>query len=141
MSIRITVIGAGLLLGLWTFPAAAEVVVVVSVDNPTTSLTRDELSDIYLGRLNRFPNGDRVVPIDQREGLPSHDEFYDEYLGRSPAEIKAHWSKLIFTGRGQPPRAVPDGGVVVEIVAGDPNAIGYVEPGLLNDRLRVVPIE
>lgn len=105
------------------------------------ALSRGELADIYLGRINRLPNGDPVVPIDQRESSSAYGAFYREYLGRSAAQIKAHWSKLIFTGRGHPPQTVRDGNAAADAVAEDPHAIGYVEPGLVNDHLRVVPIE
>lgn len=135
-----TVLG-GLLLSLAAGTASAEVVVVVSADNPVETLSRAQLTDIYLGRLNHFPNGDAVVPIDQRESSPAHDEFYTRYLGQSPAQIKAHWSKLIFTGRGQPPRAVSGGAAAAELVAGHPNAIGYLDAELVDERLQVVSVE
>lgn len=121
--------------------ALADVVVVVSSENPVTSLTRTQLADIYLGRLSRFPNGGSVVPVDQKEGADSRAEFYSEYLGQSPAQIKAHWSKLIFTGRGQPPRSVADGSAMVEYIAGHPDAIGYIDPDHVNDDVRIVSIE
>jgi ABC-type phosphate transport system substrate-binding protein len=138
---KLTTAACGLLLSLAASAATAEVVVVVSANNPVESLSRAQLTDIYLGRLNRFPNGDPVVPIDQRERSPTHDEFYSQYLGQSPAQIKAHWSKLIFTGRGQPPRAVPDDEAAAELVAENPNAIAYVDAGAVNERLRVIAIE
>ncbi len=138
---KLTTFACGLLLSLAAGAATAEVVVVVSADNPVETLSRTQLTDIYLGRLNRFPNGDAVVPIDQRESSPAHDEFYNRYLGQSPAQIKAHWSKLIFTGRGQPPRAVPGGDAAAELVAENPNAIGYLDASLVDERLRMVTIE
>ncbi|MDZ7842536.1 MAG: phosphate ABC transporter substrate-binding protein [Gammaproteobacteria bacterium] len=131
---------SGLLLG-FAAAAAAEVVVVVSSQNPVEALSRAQLADIYLGRLHRFPNGDPVIPIDQKERSPAHDEFYSEYLGQSPAQVKQHWSKLIFTGRGQPPRSVSDDLAAAETVAGNPNAIGYLDAGLVDDRLRIIAIE
>jgi len=133
--------GSALMLGIAMAAAHAEVVVVVSAENPVQSLTRAELADIYLGRLDRFPNGDRVVPIDQKDGSPARDEFYEEYIGRTPAQVKAHWSKLIFTGRGQPPRSVASGDAAADAVAGNPHAIAYIDSGLVDERLRVVSIE
>jgi ABC-type phosphate transport system substrate-binding protein len=121
--------------------AQAEVVVVVSADSTVDSLSRAELTDIYLGRLNRFPDGSTAVPIDQSERSSAHDEFYSKYLGRTPAQIKAHWSRLIFTGRGQPPRSVRNGDAVLDAIADNPNAIGYVDSQLVDDRLRVVRVE
>lgn len=121
--------------------ASAEVVVVVSAENPVESLSHAELADIYLGRMHNFPNGQSVMPVDQREKSPSHDAFYSRYLGRTPAQIKSHWSKLIFSGRGQPPRTVADDRAMAEFVAENPRAIGYLSPEQVDKRLRVVPIE
>ncbi|MDN3519416.1 phosphate ABC transporter substrate-binding protein [Aquisalimonas lutea] len=131
----------GLVCSLMIGTAAAEIVVVVSRDNPVDSLSRTELADIYLGRMDRFPNGDPAMPIDQAERSPAHDAFYNDYLGRSPAQIKAHWSRLIFTGRGQPPRSLKDGDTVAEFIADNPRAIGYVDRSMVGEQLRVVTIE
>lgn len=141
MSKRLAAIVAGLVLSLAVTAAPAEIVVVVSSESPVERLTRAQLADIYLGNLSRFPSGEPAIPIDQAERAPAHDAFYREYLDRTPAQIKAHWSKRIFTGRGQPPRAVPDGNAVADIVADDPRAIGYVDSELVDDRLQVVTIE
>jgi ABC-type phosphate transport system substrate-binding protein len=117
------------------------VVVVVSADSPVNEIPRLHLADLYLGRTTRFPDGESARPIDQEAGSPSRTAFYDTYLGRSQAEIKAHWSKIIFTGRGRPPKAVANDEEVKELVAGDPSAVGYVERRLVDDSVRVVEVE
>jgi ABC-type phosphate transport system substrate-binding protein len=117
------------------------VVVVVSAENPLTEIPRLHLADLYLGRTKRFPNGEPAVPIDLAPESPIRKEFYDTYLGRSQAEIKAHWSKIIFTGRGRPPKALPTGEEVKELVAGDPGAVGYIERRLVDDSVRIVRVE
>jgi len=131
----------GLLFSLVVGTAWAEVVVVVSVQNPTETLSRAELSDIYLGRLNRFPNGTAVVPVDQRESSPAYTEFYRYYLEKTPTQIKAHWSKLIFTGRGQPPARVANESAMANAIAASSRAIGYLNSTIIDERLRVVVIE
>jgi hypothetical protein len=55
--------------------------------------------------------------------------------------MKAYWSKLVFTGRGNPPREVANVEALRRLVAGDPNAIGYLERSLVDSRLRIVRIE
>lgn len=128
-------------MSLAVVPAVADVVVVVSADSGVESLSRAQLTDIYLGRANRFPNGEPAEPIEQRENSPARQEFYGKYLNQSLAQIKAHWSRLIFTGRGQPPPTVADDSAVADLVAGNPNAIGYVDADFMDDRLRVVEVE
>lgn len=121
--------------------ARADVVVVVAADSPVETLSVAALTDIYLGRLNRFPDGTAAVPVDQSERSPQHAAFYRDFLGRTPAEIKSHWSRLIFTGRGRPPQSVRDGNAVAELVAAHRGAIGYLDAALVDDSLKVVRIE
>ncbi len=138
---QLALTACGLVLSLMLHAAAAEVVVVVSADSPVKTLTGAELSDIFLGKKNRFPNGESAIPINQAESQPAYKEFYNDYLGRSTAQIKSHWSKLIFTGRGRPPESVASGPAAADFIAGNPNAISYIDPGLVDERLRVLPIE
>lgn len=128
----------GLALGLGTGAAAAEVVVVVSSRNPVTALEKNRVVDIFLGRASRFPNGERAVPIDQAEGSAAREEFYARFADRSPAQIKAHWSKVIFTGRGLPPKEVPNSIEVKKEVAQNPNALGYMERNLVDGSVKVL---
>jgi len=56
----------------------------------------------------------------------------------SAAQLKAFWSKIIFTGRGQPPTAVGTGLDAKKLVVANPNAIGYIDQSLVDSSLRVV---
>ncbi|MGQ4879105.1 phosphate ABC transporter substrate-binding protein [Billgrantia sp. LNSP4103-1] len=141
MPSRLKRIGCSLLLCLVSSTALAEVVVVVSAQNPVAALSRSELADIYLGRASRFPNGRPATPVDHRENSPAYLAFYREYLGQTPAQIKMHWSRLIFTGRGQPPRSLADSMAVADFIAGNATAIGYLDNAHLDQRLRVVTVD
>lgn len=134
-------IGIIVALTSWLTPAWADIVVVVSAENAIERISRSELSDLYLGRRNQFPHGEPAVPLDQHEGSQAYPEFYEAYLSQTPAQIRSHWSRLIFTGRGQPPRSVSDGEAMADAVAADSRAIGYLDSGLVDERLRVVQIE
>jgi ABC-type phosphate transport system substrate-binding protein len=118
--------------------ARADVVPVVSAKSPVTALTAAQVADIFLGKTSRFPDGPEAVPVDQPEESSLRDRFYAQFTGKSPAQVKAHWSKIIFTGRGQPPRQVANGQEAKRFVAGNPNAIGYIDNTLVDDTVRVV---
>lgn len=119
-------------------PALAGAVAVVSAKSAIIGLSKEQVADIFLGRSSRYPNGDLAVPIDQVEGSPARDEFYAKYAGKLPAQVKAYWSKVIFTGRGQPPPEVATDIEVKKRVANDPNAIGYIEQSAVDASVRVV---
>jgi ABC-type phosphate transport system substrate-binding protein len=120
-------------------PAWAEdVVPVVSAKSPVTSLSPNEVADIFLGKSSRFPNGAPAVPIDLVEESPVRDRFYAQYTGKSPAQVKAYWSKIIFTGRGQPPRQAATPGEAKKLIAENPNAIGYIDSSQVDGTVRVL---
>jgi ABC-type phosphate transport system substrate-binding protein len=118
----------------------ADEVAVVSAKSTVTTLSKSQVANIFLGKTSRFPDGMQAVPIDQSEGTLARDEFYAWITGKSAAQMKAYWSKIIFTGRGQPPKAVPGSSEIKKIVVANPDAIGYIEPKLVDDTLRVVTV-
>jgi ABC-type phosphate transport system substrate-binding protein len=133
-------LGPALLLGaLAGVPArAADLVVIVSARNPVTTLRADQVAAIFLGQAVRFPDGVEAVPYDLRLGTQVRDEFYARVANKSPALVKAHWSKMVFTGRGQPPAELTDSAAVRRKVADDPEAIGYIERSALDPSVHAV---
>lgn len=118
--------------------ARADVVLVVSATSTVGALSHNQAADIFLGKTSRLPNGNLVVPIDQAEGAPARDEFYMKLVGKSQAQIKAHWSKLIFTGKGQPPKEMADGKSIKHAIANSASFIGYVDRSTLDASMKVV---
>lgn len=141
---HLTIASLGLALSLGAGAALADVVAVVAVvsaRSPLTSLSKTQISDIFLGKTGLLPDGELAVPIDQAEGSAVRDEFYARSSGKSAAQIKAHWSKIIFTGRGQPPKEVPNSMEVKKRVVENPHAIGYIESNMLDSSVRALPLQ
>jgi ABC-type phosphate transport system substrate-binding protein len=123
------------LAGAW---ASADVVAVVSANSAVKALTAEQLADIFFGRMSRFPNGLLAVPIDSREGSPVRNQFYAKITNKTPAQVRAYWSKIIFTGRGQPPRVLATDLDVKKFVILNVGAIGYIDSALLDDSVRAL---
>ncbi len=119
-------------------PATADVVAVVSSTSAVKPLTKAQVTDIFFGKVSRFPDGTQAIPIDQADGSPARDEFYAMYTGKSPAQVKAIWAKIIFTGRGQPPKIIPNDVALKKRIAADPQAIGYIERSAVDGSVKVV---
>jgi ABC-type phosphate transport system substrate-binding protein len=117
---------------------AQEVVAVVSAKSPVTALKADQVADIFLGKSQRFPDGTQAVPVDQAEESDVREKFYAVFAGKSPAQVKAHWAKIIFTGRGQPPRQASSSAEAKKLIAENPNAIGYIESRHVDPSVRVL---
>ena len=71
-------------------------------------------------------------------GSPLRNRFYARVTSKSPALLKAHWSRMIFTGRGQPPKELPNSAAVRKMVAENPGTIGYIERSALDASVKPV---
>jgi ABC-type phosphate transport system substrate-binding protein len=128
----------GLLLNLIGATTVADVVAVVSAKSPISTLTKPQVADIFLGKVSHFPNGIQAEPIDQIEGSSVRNEFYEKVAGKSPAQVQALWSKIIFTGRGEPPPTVSNSVEMKKIIVANPAAIGYIDRDLVDDSVKVL---
>lgn len=115
----------------------AEVVVIVHPSN-SSSLDSSAISRIFTGKAKSFPGGSKAIPINQAESSSATGEFNDKVLKKSSSQLKAYWSKLVFTGKGTPPKAVGNDAEVIQLVANNPNIIGYVSSSAVNDSVKVV---
>ena len=96
------------------------------------AITKDQLANIYLGR--SFD----LKPIDLPEGNATREAFYKKATDRDQAQIKAVWSRVVFTGKGQAPAVQGDAAAVKKAVAADPKAIGYIDKAAVDGSVKVV---
>ncbi len=115
----------------------AEIAVIVNPANDS-SLDKGEISRIFLGKKKSFPNGTSVTPINLSEGAATRGSFDSNVLNKSSSQLKAYWSKLVFTGKGTPPKEVSSDADVVAAVKSDPSAIGYVDASAVTGDVKVV---
>lgn len=137
----LTITASAVLMALATMvpkSVAAELAVVVHPSNSVASITLDDVHRIYLGKAKKFPGGGNVTPLDQDSGTPAREKFYSDVIGKSEAQAKAYWSKLIFTGKGTPPETSGDDASVKAAVGANPKALGYIDAAALDDSVKVV---
>lgn len=117
--------------------AKSEVVVIVHPSN-TADINKAQISRIFLGKKKSFSSGGQAVPITQNESIASTKEFNSKVLNKSGSQLKAYWSKLVFTGKGTPPKAVASDAEMIALVSANPNLIGYIDAASLTDSVKVV---
>lgn len=117
--------------------ASAELVVIVAKSGPD-AMTKEQVSDVFLGKAPSLPGGATAAPQDQADASPLRDEFYTKLTGKSAAQAKAYWSKLAFTGKGTPPPEAASSAAVKKAVAAAPGGIGYVEKAAADASVKVV---
>lgn len=129
-----TVMKAALLVAvaLGVSAANAEVVVVVHPSNPADAMSAEQVADVFLGKATA------LAPVDLPESSAVRGEFYQKVTGKDAAQVKAVWTRLIFTGKATPPKAVGASDDVKKAVAANPKAIGYIEKSAVDSSVKVV---
>ena len=122
---------------LWCFTCYAEVAVIVHPSN-TNTIDADVVTRIFLGRDKTFPDGSQVLPIAQSDSAAASAEFNEKVLNRSSSQLKAYWSKLVFTGKGTAPKETENDAEMLQLIASNPNLIGYVSAASVNDSVKVI---
>ena len=118
--------------------AYAQVAVVVGAKSDISTLTGEQVSSIYLGKSDKFPNGSTALPLDQTAGSAIRGLFYDKVTGKSEAQVKAAWSRLVFSGKGTPPKEISSSAEVKKLVTANPSTIGYIEKSAVDSSVKVV---
>lgn len=113
-------------------PAQAELVIIVNPQNPATRMFPSQAAQFFLGGSVQF------TPVEQAEGSPIRAEFCKKVLEKSPDQVEAIWSKIVFTAKGKPPKPYKSSVEVKKAVAENVNAIGYIEKSAVDDTVKVV---
>jgi len=112
--------------------------VVVNSDNSVASLTKKELSDIFLKKHLKWQNGEAIVPVDLSSRSPIREAFSSQVHDKSVSAVKSYWQQFVFAGKGTPPVEKNSDEEVIEYIKRTPGAIGYVSAGANVSGLKVI---
>lgn len=113
-------------------------VVIVNAQSGVAEMNREEVINVFLGRFRQLPSGVAARPIDLPETHPVRERFYRLLVDKQPAEIRAYWARLVFSGRTSPPATADGEAAVLATVVRDRQAIGYLPAPSADPRVRVV---
>jgi ABC-type phosphate transport system substrate-binding protein len=133
--LKLFILSASLLSSATAF---AETAVIVSASNANSAIDKATIAKIFLGKSKSFPDGSQAIPIDQNEGSAARQSFNSTVLGKSASQLKSYWSRLIFTGKGTPPKQSGNDTEVKGLVATNPNLIGYIDASAVDSSVKVV---
>lgn len=125
-----------ILLCVTSFTVQAEIVVVSSRGLNIATLSENEVRQLFSGQL-KVIKGITLQALDLPAGNTYRDDFYRQLMGRSPEQMRAYWTRLIFTGQGKPPREVTSAQELITLL-GSGNYIGYLPVDALTSQLQVL---
>lgn len=117
----------------WAGTAHAEPLAVISARaGGITALDRETAEQLFLGRRTTLADGRGVTLIDLPAGA-ERDRFYLQLTRKNPSQIRAYWSRLVFTGRAQPPREASSVDEARRLVLESQGSIAYLPRTAAND--------
>jgi ABC-type phosphate transport system substrate-binding protein len=120
--------------------APPEMRVVVNQANPISSLSRQEVSDLFLKKTSRWEVLGLVMPVDQPEGTALREMLNREIHHKSLSAVRAYWQQRIFSGRDVPPPEKDGDAEVLAFVRKNPGAIGYISATASAAGVKVVEV-
>lgn len=117
--------------------AMADTLVVASSASSLAALSKSEVRQLYLGNASSA-GGAAIMVLDMPEGSAERQLFYSRVAGKNESQLKSYWARMIFTGKGTPPRQVRDSGEMARQLKGNPKALGYLEEHDLQPGLKVL---
>jgi ABC-type phosphate transport system substrate-binding protein len=119
--------------------AQTQVIVIANPGVKATEITKNDLRDVFTGATSTLKDGGRVVPILLKGGT-AHEEFLQAYIGKSDSTYRAGWRSLVFSGQASMPKNVEGDVAVVEFVAHNAGAIGYINKASPHEGVRVLTV-
>ncbi len=120
--------------------AQAGIAVIANKSNKQHAVTKKMVANMYLGKMKHFSNGRSVKPVDQPRGSQLRKKFYRAVLGMSESELNRYWAKRKYSGKGKPPMKLNTDAEILDWVASNPEAIGYIDGKSLNGKVKVLLI-
>ena len=89
------------------------------------TLSKQEIQNIFLGRIRSFPNGQAVTPMNLRKGSEGRRIFMEKILKINEFTWRSNWVRLLFTGKGKPPKELQNAQAVIDYVSQKKSALAY----------------
>lgn len=129
-----------LVLALLPFATQADVIIVASKMANFSTLSKDDISAIYHGKIKKLADGRPLKALDQDDNA-TRAQFLKTYLAQSGTQYNTYWSRITFTGKGLPPENVRNDAGVIDALQTKPNAIGYIDSKSLTDNVKKIRVQ
>lgn len=116
---------------------ANSLVVIVSKDSSIQDITKKELSKTFLAKTKRLPSGEKSMVVESTNKR-LQAKFYKTICNKNEKQLRKYWTKMIFTGRGQPPKKIKSIPELISFVKNNKNAISYIPFEDINNDVKVI---
>ena len=116
---------------------ANSLIVIVSKDSNINDISKKELSKIFLSKTKKLPNGEKssIIEIYDKN---IQSKFYQKICNKNSTQLRRYWTKMIFTGKGQPPKKMKSYKEIIEYVSKNQNAISYIPAEYITSKIQTI---
>ena len=116
-------------------PAAGEFAIIINRENTINALTASEVKLYYLRKLKKrwAEINKNIRPVDRKAPCAEQNAFYGKILNMSATDVEKYFTGKQLQNAERPPDKFATDAEVVNFVASEPGAIGYVNARSLTD--------
>lgn len=129
-----------LMIGVASAQETASFKIIVNPSNDISSMTKEQVSELFLKKVTQWENGRKALPVDQVTSSPIREKFSKEIHEKSVTAINSYWRQKIFSGRDVPPPEKSSDADVLAYIAENADAVGYVSDNAPVDKVKVLKI-
>ena len=117
----------------------AQTVVIANPSVKSADVSKSDLRDVFTGASSSLKDGSHVTPVLLKQG-GAHEEFLAAYIGKNDTAFRASWRSLVFSGQATMPKSLDSEAAVVEYVAHNVGAIGYIGKATPHEGVKVLAV-
>jgi ABC-type phosphate transport system substrate-binding protein len=117
----------------------AQVIVIANPGVKAAEVSKGDLRDLFTGATSDLKGAGHVTPVLLKAGAVN-DEFLSAYVGKTDSVFKAGWRSLVFSGQASMPKSLDSEAAVVDYVAHNAGAIGYIGKATGHDGVKVLEV-
>ncbi len=108
----------------------------IGLGNP--KVNKEEIRDLYLHNRSIKNIDMALIPIDGPNDQGIKDIFYKRIANFTRIDLKRHWSRAVFTGKGIPPMTISREDLIESTIAENPSYIGYISRPPSHPKVKVL---
>ena len=120
--------------------AQAQAIVIANPSVKSADVSKSDLRDVFTGAASSLKDGSHVTPVLLKSGA-AHEEFLSAYVGKNDSAFRAGWRSLVFSGQASMPKSLDSEAAVVEFVAHNAGAIGYIGKATPHEGVKVITVK
>lgn len=120
--------------------AAGDVVIIGHPSVPVSTLTKYEVSNIFLGKKSSWSDKTKIS-FGIQKNTSIHKIFCREYLNKNTSQFANYWKRKLYSGQSLSPHISDGEQEMIKFVSETKGAIGYVSNNTPLDNVKTITIK